>query len=179
MYRFILLGALIWGLAPPAAACNCGSGGTCYCGTGACACGGGAHLTVATTNDIVALATGAPQVVKVGVENFFFSASTVTIHVGDTIEWDWDTNTHTVTSVAGNAEQFDSGLLNAGAKFSHTFTHVGQFNYYCQVHGFDNGDGTAGGMAGTINVLAVPEPASWGIGLVAIALGGARRRRRR
>lgn len=177
MYRFVIAGMLVWGFAPLANACNCSSGGSCHCGTGACGCGGA--TSTATTNELVALAIGAPQVAKVGVENFFFSASTVTIHAGDTIEWDWDTDFHTVTSVAGSAEQFDSTFRNTGAVFSHTFNQVGTFNYYCQAHGFDNGDGTAGGMAGTIKVLAAPEPGSWGVGGVAIGLSTLRRRRPR
>ncbi len=37
--------------------------------------------------------------------------------------------------------------------FDHAFTHVGTFWYYCQMHGFDNGDGTADGMAGTITMI--------------------------
>jgi hypothetical protein len=37
-------------------------------------------------------------------------------------------------------------------QFEHTFSHVGRFWYYCLPHGFDLGNGTAGGMAGTITV---------------------------
>ncbi|MBA3725175.1 MAG: PEP-CTERM sorting domain-containing protein [Armatimonadetes bacterium] len=40
----------------------------------------------------------------------------------------------------------------------HTFTNVGTWWYFCMLHGFDNGDGTAGGMSGTVTV--VPEPAT-------------------
>ncbi len=54
-------------------------------------------------------------------------------------------------------EQWDSGLLNAGATFDHTFTHVGTFAYYSTVGGTDNGNGTASGMFGTIIVLP-PSP---------------------
>ena len=52
-----------------------------------------------------------------------------------------------------------------GSTFDHTFTNVGVWEYYCQNHGFDNGNGTAGGMAGKVTV--VPEPAS----LIALSLG--------
>jgi plastocyanin len=82
---------------------------------------------------------------------------------GDTIQWQWDQGFHTVTSVSGSAEAFDSGGQGSGT-FSHTFTHVGTFRYYCQFHGFDNGNGTAGGMSGSITVLALPEPSAIGCG---------------
>jgi len=76
-----------------------------------------------------------------------------TIDVGDTIHWVWDEGFHSTTSVAGIAEQWDSGTTGTvGHTFDHTFTHVGTFAYYCTIHGFDNGNGTAGGMSGTITV---------------------------
>jgi plastocyanin len=92
--------------------------------------------------------------VTVDVLNFKFSPANLTIHMGDTVHWKWDTDNHSTTSVAGIAEQWDSGVLNTGATFDHTFTHLGTFAYFCKIHGFDNHDGTAGGMSGTITVLA-------------------------
>src|SRR5262245_30553205 len=78
-----------------------------------------------------------------------------TINVGDTIHWVWDEGLHSTTSVAGIAEQWDSGVFSTvGHTFDHTFTNVGTFAYYCTIHGFDNGNGTAGGMSGTITVNA-------------------------
>jgi len=88
----------------------------------------------------------------VSLVNFSFQPSTLTINVGDTVHWVWNSNFHSTTSVAGIAEQWDSGVHNSGFTFDHTFTQVGSFAYYCQIHGFDNGDGTAGGMSGTITV---------------------------
>lgn len=77
------------------------------------------------------------------------------IFEGDTIQWVFDEGRHSTTSVAGSAETWDSGVQDAGApNFEHTFTQAGKFNYYCVVHGGDNGNGTATGMSGTINVLA-------------------------
>lgn len=83
-----------------------------------------------------------------------------TIKVGDTIEWVWDANTelHSTTSVAGISESWDSGLFLSRTPFDHTFTHAGDFSYYCSLHGFDLGNQTADGMAGIIHVAAVPEP---------------------
>jgi plastocyanin len=80
-----------------------------------------------------------------------------TIRVGDTVEWVWDSGFHSSTSVRNIPEQWDSGIIGPGSEFSHTFTRVGTWNYYCIPHGFDNGNGTASGMTGRITVL-VPEP---------------------
>jgi len=92
--------------------------------------------------------------VSVHVLNFSFNPTPVTIHVGDTVHWVWDTNNHSTTSVAGIAESWDSGVHNTGFTFDHTFTHAGSFPYYCTIHGMDNGNGTASGMSGTITVMS-------------------------
>jgi hypothetical protein len=64
--------------------------------------------------------------------------------------------------------------------FDHTFTNIGDFEYYCRIHGADNGNGTASGMKGIVHVqAAVPEPATWfplAAGTVALGLSRARRR---
>jgi plastocyanin len=123
-------------------------------------------------------AAGSATSVTVG--DSFFDATPVTINVGDTVHWDWvGFGTHTVTSVAGSAEVFDSGFLSGGGSFEHTFTKVGTFNYYCLLHGFDvGGGGVPLGMAGSITVKATPEPAA-GLLLPAMAVLLARRRRAR
>ncbi len=116
-------------------------------------------------------------VVDVHVINFDFSASAAgphfdpTINVGDTVHWIWDSSFHSTTSVAGLAESWNSGVLSAGrptVTFDHTFSQAGSFPYYCSLHGFDNGDGTAGGMAGVVHVNAVAEPASCLLAIVCI-----------
>ncbi len=76
------------------------------------------------------------------------------IHVGDTIRWNFTAPFHTTTSCTGTSEQWDSSIVfNLPFTYDHTFTHTGVFHYYCGIHGFDNGDGTAGGMSGTITVM--------------------------
>ena len=101
-----------------------------------------------------------------------------TINVGDTVRWVWNSFTaHNVRSVVGAPEVFDSGHhFGDEHTFEYTFTKAGVTNYYCDLHGFDAGNGTAGGMAGRITV--VPEP----VGLVMTAplvvlLAGRRRER--
>ena len=124
-----------------------------------------------------ASAVPAPVVASASVSDNFFTPNPVTINVGDTVQWTWGSgNFHSVTSVAGSLESFDSGDQSVGT-FSHTFTHAGTYVYYCDIHGFDFGNGTAGGMAATIKVNAVPEPVSLGLILPVVAMLGLRRRR--
>ncbi|WP_055436569.1 T9SS type A sorting domain-containing protein [Lacinutrix algicola] len=72
-----------------------------------------------------------------------------TIEVGDTVVWNYyATGTHTVTSEAGSAESWDSGLIasGSGVTYSKTFTTVGANAYVCTPHN--------GNMYGTITVVA-------------------------
>jgi plastocyanin len=96
--------------------------------------------------------------VMVHVENFDFNPDPVTIHVGDTVEWVWDTSNHSTTSVSGSAISWDSGVLNTGATFDETFNQAGTFVYYCKIHGMDNGNGTASGMASKVIVSSSTPP---------------------
>lgn len=80
-----------------------------------------------------------------------------TIHVGDTIHWINDEGFHCTMACSGMAENWGSGLMNAGQTFDHTFTAPGTYNYFCCAHGFDNGNGTATGMTGTITVLPAAQ----------------------
>jgi plastocyanin len=118
-----------------------------------------AAAPVSQQGELAAAASAAPAIASASVQDNFFSPTPLTINVGDTVQWTWapGSNFHSVTSVAGSLESFDSGDQSVGT-FSHTFTHPGTYVYYCDIHGFDFGNGTAGGMAATIKVNAVPEP---------------------
>jgi plastocyanin len=120
--------------------------------------------------------------VTVHIVNFDFTDTGIggahfdpTIHVGDTVEWVWDQGFHSTTSVSGIAESWDStAMAAAGQTFDHTFTHLGDFSYYCVIHGADNGNGTASGMSGIVHVIqssAVPEPPSLVLAGLALATG--------
>ena len=184
-----LLGMMVTLCAPAAWACNCTSGGACHCGA-TCSCGtGGTGSAAASATDMmtmtspteqfVALAATSPQTVHVDVNPASFGAD-VTIHVGDTVQWDWTFPLfHTIQTVNGSAESFNSGTISSGS-YSHTFNQPETIVYYCAIHGFDNFDGTATGMAATVTVLPVPEPTALALlGLGAAALIGKRRRRTR
>ena len=70
--------------------------------------------------------------------NECFLPASVTINVGDTVEWtNTDTAAHTVTSgspAEGPSGVFDSSLILGGAQYSNTFEESGSFNYFCMVH---------------------------------------------
>ncbi len=86
--------------------------------------------------------------VSVSIVDFAFNPKTITIPVGTTVRW---TNTgnapHTVTSTS-SPRAFDSGTLNSGDTFQHTFTTAGQFPYHCSIHP---------SMTGTVIVQAAQE----------------------
>lgn len=106
------------------------------------------------------LGSAGAATVNVYIYNFSFSTDAThatvqspTIHVGDTIHWINDNGFHCTTACTGLAESWSSGAMTVGQTFDHTFTTPGVYNYYCCIHGSDNGDGTATGMTGTITVL--------------------------
>lgn len=91
---------------------------------------------------LLAVPTSAATV-GVSVNDNFFSDSSVTINVGDTVQWTWaGSNMHSTTS---NTGLWDSGIKSSGT-FSQSFNAVGTFGYFCQVHG-------AQGMTGTVMVI--------------------------
>src|SRR5215470_15122305 len=69
--------------------------------------------------------------------SFTFSPATVSIQVGDTVQWNWADNGHSTTSgTPGNPDGlWDSGIQNTGATFSQTFNTAGSFPYFCSPHG--------------------------------------------
>jgi plastocyanin len=75
--------------------------------------------------------------------DFFFSAASVTIAVGDTVTWHNSGQApHTATANDGS---FDTGTVNSGGSASHTFNSAGTFSYICTIHP---------NMKGTVRVLS-------------------------
>jgi plastocyanin len=80
-----------------------------------------------------------------------FSPDAVTINVGDTVHWVWDSDFHSTTSgtcSGGNCTpdgKWDSMIFNAPHTFNFTFTSPGTFPYFCIVH-------SEMGMTGTVTV---------------------------
>ncbi len=92
-----------------------------------------------------------PVTVIVSVQNFSFSPNPVTVHVGDTVKWNFVQGTHSTTSGAcppcNPDGHWDSTVLPSGNVFSHAFaaSDLGTRPYYCSVH--------LSIMTGTVNVL--------------------------
>ena len=77
---------------------------------------------------------GQGNVVSVSIVDFAFNPKTITIPVGTTVRWTNNGSApHTVTSTS-SPKAFDSGTLNSGDTFQHTFTTAGQFPYRCNIH---------------------------------------------
>ncbi|MGH2639033.1 MAG: cupredoxin domain-containing protein, partial [Rhabdochlamydiaceae bacterium] len=67
--------------------------------------------------------------------SIYYSPPTIVLVVGvnNTVTWvNNDSAPHTVTADNNNA--FDSGNLNAGQSWTHTFTTPGTFTYHCSYH---------------------------------------------
>ena len=80
---------------------------------------------------------------SVNMGDFFFSPTSVTIAVGDTVTWHNSGQApHTATANDGS---FDTGTINAGGSGSHTFNSAGTFSYICTIHP---------NMKGTVRVLS-------------------------
>ncbi len=75
--------------------------------------------------------------------DYFFSAATVTVNVGETVTWHNSGQApHTATADDGS---FDTGTINSGGSGSHTFNSAGTFSYICTIHP---------NMKGTVRVLS-------------------------
>jgi plastocyanin len=71
-----------------------------------------------------------------------FQQSEITINTGTTVEWTQTGSLpHTVTADDG---AFDSGTLQNGDTFQHTFDEPGRYTYHCEFHGSAGGIGMAG-----------------------------------
>jgi plastocyanin len=80
-----------------------------------------------------------------------FDPDTLSVSVGDTVVWNVREGTHTVISYSGQAESWNSGVLQVGDSYNYTFSQSGNFTYYCAQH-------VASGMTGVIMVASpVPE----------------------
>src|SRR4030095_16160019 len=67
----------------------------------------------------------------VTVQNFSFTPSSITINLGDTMEWQWVNGTHTTTSDDG---KWDSPINSATTVFDYVPPAAGVYNYHCDIH---------------------------------------------
>jgi len=70
---------------------------------------------------------------QVTMEMVKYSPVAIEIKTGDTVTWvNNDLTPHTVTSESGG--ELNSGSIEPGASWSHTFAQAGAFSYYCTFH---------------------------------------------
>ncbi len=66
------------------------------------------------------------------IKNFSFSPATLTVKVGETVNWvNQDLSGHSATS---DSTTFDTGVFDSGSTKSVTFDKSGTFTYHCTVH---------------------------------------------
>jgi plastocyanin len=96
-----------------------------------------------------------------GAGQYVFSPAVVWLEQDATVSWTVASGSHAITAyhpdndqpqrVPDDAEAFDSGILESGGTFEHTFGEPGVYNYYCTPHrglgmvGFVVVDGPRGG----------------------------------
>lgn len=62
-----------------------------------------------------------------------YGTNPLQVSMGSTVTWiNNDSAPHTVTADDGS---FDSGSMQTGQSYSHTFSSAGTFPYYCTIHG--------------------------------------------
>jgi plastocyanin len=72
------------------------------------------------------------------IKNFHFKPAHITIKRGTKVRWiNKDPHPHTAT--ANNGRSFDSGHLDPGERYTHTFKSVGTKKYHCEIHPFMRG----------------------------------------
>lgn len=105
----------------------------------------------------------APQIqqlekVIISITDDVFVPNKVTIPISATVVWKNEgQRPHTVTS---DKDFFDSGQLDPGGSFEHTFTGADRLPYFCQFHGEAGGVGMAGMIiVADQSAAAAPAPA--------------------
>jgi plastocyanin len=79
----------------------------------------------------------APQkMVTVTIRAFKFEPATVTVNVGDTVEWKNDDIVPHTATADGEAQKpvFDSGTIQTGATWRYLARNKGTYNYICTLH---------------------------------------------
>ena len=79
----------------------------------------------------------APQkMVTVTIRSFKFEPATVTVNVGDIVEWKNDDIVPHTATADGEAQKpaFDSGTIQTGATWRYVARNKGTYNYTCTLH---------------------------------------------
>ncbi len=75
--------------------------------------------------------------VTVSINDFFFSPTPLTVRVGDTVTW--VNNGDAYHSATARNGSFDTEPFAPDASSSYTFTKIGTYAYFCEVHPFMHG----------------------------------------
>lgn len=69
-------------------------------------------------------------------QSFTFSPNLLTVEVGDTLEWQWTSGTHTTTSlvIPVGAAAWDAPLTSGSPTFSYKVEVAGDYSYKCSPH---------------------------------------------
>ncbi len=121
----------------------------------------------AATSSASATASGSGSVSIVGATPgaYAFSPASVTVQTGDTISWTNSSSAPEGHDVSGSG--FDSGVLQQGQSYSHTFATAGTFSYICSIHpsmkgtvtveaASTGGGGGSSGGGGSTSTLSAP-----------------------
>jgi plastocyanin len=93
--------------------------------------GGGGTTTETQTQE----GGGGGGAALVDMKNIEYVPKEITVKVGQKIDWtNGDSVAHTVTSEDGAPEEFDSGTMEPGDKFSYTPKAAGEIPYFCVIH---------------------------------------------
>jgi plastocyanin len=107
--------------------------------------GGVAYAQTVSPAPTTAPAPAPSPVSIVHVKNFAYAPASVTINAGQTVRFVQDDDTpHTVTAAD---KSFDSGNLDKGQSWTHTFATPGTYAYVCAYHAM---------MKGTVIVRPAP-----------------------
>ena len=97
----------------------------------------GNPATGPTPPNTAASHTPAGLMVRTGMKNINYLRSKLEVMVGTTVEWtNHDPLPHSVTAVD---RSFNSGLIQPGKTYRHTFARAGTFNFFCMPHPFMKG----------------------------------------
>ena len=91
--------------------------------------------TAPATTAPVTTEGGGGATVTVGAENFAFSPATVTVKVGDTVQWILRDGSHTTTSgTAAAADGLWNEVITADAPVLIPFAEPGEYRFFCRFH---------------------------------------------
>ena len=89
----------------------------------------GNPISTTPSEVVVIIANGASENASLGFEPSYI---TIVIGVNNTVVWkNEDSDWHTATS---DIPEFDSGVIQPGGSFTHTFLRAGTYPYHCDPH---------------------------------------------